>query len=57
MVMDTLPGTMSYTPILSAKVSINEIKGASHKNGDVEGICKRSLKNKFKVIMVRTFMS
>ena len=40
MVMDTLTGKMGCTPILGVKVSIEKIKGAAHKNGDIH--CKRS---------------
>ena len=36
---DTLIGKMGYTPIFSIK----NIKGAAHKNGDVDDTCKRSL--------------
>ena len=34
-----------------------KIKGAAHKNRDVENTCKRSLKYEFKIIAVGTFMS
>ena len=43
MVTDSLMATMGCTLILPVKVSINKIKGASHKNGDVDGMYKRSL--------------
>ena len=36
MVTDTLTGIMGYTPILSVKVSIKKIKGAAHKNSEIE---------------------
>ena len=38
-----MTGKMGCTPILSAKVSTKMIKGAAHKNGDVDGTCKRNL--------------
>ena len=40
--MDTLMGKMGCTPILSIKVSTKKIKGAVHKNGDVDGTCKQN---------------
>ena len=41
-VMDNLMGKMGCTPILSIKVSTKKIKGAVHKNGDVDGTCKQN---------------
>ena len=41
MEMDTLTGKMGCTPILGVKVSIEKIKSAAHKNGDID--CKRSV--------------
>ena len=40
---DTMTGKIGYTPILPDKVSIKNIKGTTHKNGDIHGRCKRSL--------------
>ena len=42
-VMDTLMGKIGCTPILSVKVSVKKIKGAAHKNGDIDGIFTQNL--------------
>ena len=45
MVADTLTVKrgLYYTPILPIKVFVRKIKGAAHKNGDVDGTYKESL--------------
>ena len=50
-VKDTLIGTMDCTPILSTKVYIKKIKGTAHKNGDVDGTCKRRLSTRCLTIL------
>ena len=41
---DILTSNMGCEPILSVNVSIKKIKGAAHKNGDVNSTWKQSLK-------------
>ena len=41
--MDTLMGKIGCTSILSVKVSVKKIKGAAHKNGDIDGMFTQNL--------------
>ena len=40
---DTVMGKMGCAPILFIKVSVKKIKGAAHKNGDIDGTWIQSL--------------
>ena len=43
MVEDTFEDQMDCTPISTVKVFVDKVKGAAHKNGNVDDTCKRSL--------------
>ena len=43
MVVDTFADQMDCTTISTVKVFVEKMKGAAHKNGNVDDTCKRSL--------------